>query len=144
MPTPTSPTGYSPTKALRAFFPTDERTPARLRGLADRLVEAGLWEETGADSWQIHDYAVYQAEAMSERVERKREWDRNRQAVNRSAKNGKPNSRVINDLRHLSQRDIGGQLVDSRVDSVRGRMVDVSTPVTVVSRGTDPIRSRNL
>jgi hypothetical protein len=133
--------GVLPKKALRAFFPTDDWTPTKLRGLADRLVEAGLWEETGGDSWQIHDYAVYQAEAMTERVERKREWERDRKAVQRAGKKGDPNARVIADLNHLSHRDTTGTTPGLSQGLVPPNVPRLSHPVPVVSRGTDPIRS---
>jgi hypothetical protein len=133
--------GVLPKKALRAFFPTDDWTPTKLRGLADRLVEAGLWEETGGDSWQIHDYAVYQAEAMSERVERKREWERDRKAIQRAGKRGNPNARVIADLNHLSHRDTTGTTPGLSQGLVPPNVPRLSRHVPVVSRGTDPIRS---
>ncbi len=134
--------GDIPRHALRALFPWDGCTRATLHRLAASLVAAGLWEENSADSWQIHDYAVYQAEAMSDRVEAKREWDRKRQVVNRAAKKANPNSRVINDLHHLSQRDMGGRVHHSSADAVHPTVHPLSTPVTAVSHGTDPIRSR--
>lgn len=133
--------GLLPKKALRAFFPTDDWTPTKLRGLADRLVEAGLWEETGTDSWQIHDYPVYQAEAMSDRVERKREWERDRKAIQRAGKKGNPNARVIADLNHLSHRDTPGTTPGLSQGLVPPNVPRLSHPVPVVSRGTDPIRS---
>lgn len=129
--------GLLPKRALRAFFPTDDWTAAKVRGLAERLVAVGLWEENSEDSWQIHDYSVYQAVAMRDRIEAKRESDRVRQADYRAAKAAKSNSRVIKDLGDLSQSDGVRHQRDSHSDTSH----DLSRRGHGVSQCSDPIRS---
>ncbi len=67
--------GFVPATALRSLNGT--------RAEADRLVEAGLWEETDG-GWRFHDWTAYQPtkksveERRSKDAERLREWRANR------------------------------------------------------------------
>ena len=56
-------------------------SPKQLAGFVAELV-GGLWVDA-ADHYLIHDYAHHQAEAMSDRVERKRAIDREKQRQKR-------------------------------------------------------------
>ena len=60
--------GHIPETALRLLM-------AGGRVLADRLVEAGLWEPEG-DGWHIHDYLDYQPSAAKVRAERQSAQER--------------------------------------------------------------------
>jgi hypothetical protein len=47
--------------------------------LAERLVEVGLWHEDG-EFFRVHQYEIQQQEAMKDRVEARREYERERKA----------------------------------------------------------------
>lgn len=132
--------GRLPKKSLRAFYPCDDWTAGKLRVLAERLVSAGLWEEIGQDFWKIHDYSVYQEQALSDRIAAKREWERKRKASNRAASKGVSNSRVSADLRDLSHRDTPGTNAGQSLGHVPPNVPRLSHPVPVVSHAPGPTR----
>lgn len=64
------------------YAPLARKTPA----LARRLCESGLWHDRG-DHFEIHDYAVFQEQALKEvhevKLEAKREYERDRKRLQR-------------------------------------------------------------
>lgn len=82
--------GLIPHEALAGLAPGLQ--PAKVRRLAGRLVEAGLWESAIPD-WVIHDFHHYQRTAkeardLRERQARKRAATRERVARYRARLNG--------------------------------------------------------
>ena len=88
-----------------------------LKSVISELVSAGLLLDRGGH-FEIHDYAHFQAEAMKERVERKREFDRIRQ---RNRRDSQRESRGVSqrDTACESQRDptVPSRPVPSNVNS---------------------------
>lgn len=63
-------------------------TPKQLASFVQELL-AGLWLDAG-DHYEIHDYAHHQAEAMKERVGRKRDYERDKKRRQRETREGVP------------------------------------------------------
>lgn len=58
-------------------------TAKQLQTFAGELVAVGLWVDDG-DRWKIHDYEKHQAEALKDRVEERRAYERQKKASQRS------------------------------------------------------------
>lgn len=63
-------------------------SPKQLSSFVGELVP-GLWIDAG-DCYEIHDYAHHQREAMKDRVERKREYERDKKQKQRETRDGFP------------------------------------------------------
>lgn len=63
-------------------------SPKQLSSFVGELV-SGLWIDAG-DHYEIHDYAHHQREAMKDRVERKREYERDKKQKQRETRDGFP------------------------------------------------------
>ena len=105
--------------ALGALYPSDLWSRADQKRAAAKLVELGIWHDEGK-FWRVHDYEIYQEEALKVNVEERRVDARERKRRERERKR-------IAKIEGMSQRDL-------RVTS------DVTSRVTsaVTYRGTDP------
>lgn len=70
---------------LPSLFPSGAWSVAKLEKLAARLCEVRLWHDEG-DAYRVHQYEIQQEAALKEKVEARREYDRNRKAAERAGK----------------------------------------------------------
>lgn len=70
---------------LPSLFPSGAWSVAKLEKLAARLCEVRLWHDEG-DAYRVHQYEIQQEAALKEKVEARREYDRDRKAAERAAK----------------------------------------------------------
>lgn len=81
---------------LAALYPSGHWPLAKLRALAQRLVEVRLWHDEG-DHYRVHQYEIQQEEALKENVESRRAADRERKRVSRQARMSRTSAGHVTD-----------------------------------------------
>lgn len=96
--------GLIPRSALGALYPSDLMSTRARNNAAAQLVRVGLWL-ADPEGWRVHEYALYQSEAMRSTVSSRREADRERQRKHREANElAQSNERVSEELAQSNER----------------------------------------
>ena len=108
---------------LHALYISEHFSKRAARLAGERLVEVGLWEDCG-DHWLVHDYADYQAPALRDAVEERRQKDAARKRAKRAEERGREEPKVAQEVlkkcSETNQNNVKNAPVPNNIVHLRG------------------------